>query len=384
MFYINKSNTYVCVIVFLLTLMNYGQIWFLMSVSLFLIFSYKKKVLFKASFLVLLFILFAYSLISIYFYYDLIRVEVYFYMFLYAVNTALGCSLLISEKKDSIKEGIRLYISIMIFVLLFQQVFYIVTKNYIDLHRLITFGEYESRYASVFLERWGLIRPTGIAIEPSNMGNIIVFLSVIYMLIDKKVTNRLLFFIAFSFLTFSFASIFTSALILLVLVISRIREKNSISLIILSTVIIVVCISFLFVFYLRFTSADAGYDAISTRLFITDILHHRDILNDILGNGILLFNDEIILYGYPIKIYNIQDSGFFVNMYFCFGIFGLVLMLLYLYFKLSLSKYFIVTCILLMTKFDYMQPLFWMLMYFVSSFNRKPLTVNKMYLSARD
>ncbi|WP_421320054.1 hypothetical protein [Aeromonas veronii] len=305
-------------------------------------------------------------------------------MFLYAVNTALGCSLLISEEKDSIKEGIRIYISIMIFVLLLQQVFYMVTKNYIDLHRLITFGEYESRYASVFLERWGLIRPTGIAIEPSNMGNIIVFLSVIYMLIDKKVTNRLLLFIAFSFLTFSFASIFTSALILLVLVISRIREKNSISLIILSTVIIVVCISFLFVFYLRFTSADAGYDAISTRLFITDILHHRDILNDILGNGILLFNDEIILYGYPIKIYNIQDSGFFVNMYFCFGIFGLVLMLLYLYFKLSLSKYFIVTCILLMTKFDYMQPLFWMLMYFVSFFNRKPLTVNKMYLSARD
>ncbi|HIF9237334.1 TPA: hypothetical protein ACX6QH_003732 [Photobacterium damselae] len=274
--------------------------------------------------------------------------------------------LVLSTRDRKTIQNALIYVAVVhVSILLTQHIVYIISKQYIDIHNFITFGKYISRYHSAYLNSFGLIRPTGVSIEPSNISAIINFYIVSYLIMGGEKNKLLYFSIIGNMLSFSFASILISILILIVVSISDrdLRKKKYFKYVFFAM------ISFLSVYalqlvYFRLTG-NVDYDALAFRQQIINLIYNQKIEYHLFGHGVLMSENPFLIDNTIVYHSNIRDSGFWINLYFTGGIFIVILFLLYLYLSIKNIYFVIIVIISLCSKFDYMQPTFWLLMFII-------------------
>lgn len=128
-------------------------------------------------------------------------------------------------------------------------------------------------------------------------------------------------------------------------------------------------ISFLSVYalqlvYFRLTG-NVDYDALAFRQQIINLIYNQKIEYHLFGHGVLMSENPFLIDNTIVYHSNIRDSGFWINLYFTGGIFIVILFLLYLYLSINNIYFVIIVIISLCSKFDYMQPTFWLLMFII-------------------
>ncbi|NVP03384.1 hypothetical protein HWA77_24580 [Photobacterium damselae subsp. damselae] len=247
-----------------------------------------------------------------------------------------------------------------------QQIYYVFTLTYIDLHSLITLGHEESRNFSPIFYNLGLTRPTSFFAEPSNASAVLTFLSFSYISILNQVNKvSLLGFIVAS-MTLSSAAVLISGLSLLVLVLFDKTFFKNIYIKIFSFFLFVSSLSYVVLLTVDRIFGNTEYDMISSRTNIFRYLYEQDWINYFFGNGILILKNPIIYSGIEIYNYTFRDSGFFVNLFFSTGIVGVVFFIFWSKLKIKKMSLLIIFLIILNSKYDYLQPVFWMLIFCVS------------------
>ena len=341
----------------MVSLMNFGLHFLILNIALLFIGAYFRafKVSFsKAGFVLIISFLFLWWLAYYYTEHELTQ-KLYIATSVYLLLSAMLAFVFVSKKsKIFLSQSIEFFIWAILVILVFQQLVYFVIGGYVDLHKALTFGVYESRFESGFFSQYGLIRPTAFAVEPSNMAATLLLYSALYFQIKKKVNLKLMVMVSGSVLTLSFASILVSSVLLGVLVFYFNKKIRVYFL----PLVALLSFALIYLLYARSMSA-SDYDAVGARLGIFDYISNQSISRHILGNGFLAFETPVILDGREFTNSQIRDSGFWVNLYFSSGLLGVVLFGCYLY-RVSVSKvHFFFILIILFLKFDYMQPVFW-------------------------
>lgn len=369
---VNKSALEVFVLVMLATVMNFGFMPLLLFLVCFFFIAIKRKFKFLISIdqivIVLVFILV--MLGSLLYYGHKVTEKLYIASIIYAV-LALGVSgLLCTFNKKAIEEGVRYAIITIIFLLVFQQVYYIVLGDYFDVHWALTVGKYTSRYESEFIQGFGLIRGTAFSIEPSNCAAILTYLIVIYTFSKNKFDLFSVVAICATAITFSFASIAISIAILTLFSFTVIFSKLTIKSIII-TFLLAVLVVFGLMFFLERMFGGVGYDAAGARLFIFEFLGSQNGLSHVFGHGVLAFEQPFDIDGFELTNSHIRDSGFWVNLYFSSGVIGVLAFFILLYRKSSSLIFVMLFMVTFLYKFDYMQPMFWLYLFMICSISKK-------------
>ncbi|MEZ8204531.1 hypothetical protein ACED47_10610 [Vibrio splendidus] len=275
---------------------------------------------------------------------------------------------------DKIKI-LRFVIQIHCFALFSQSLVYLLTSKYIDLHYIITFFTYESRYESSSLSFLNVARSTGFSIEPSNAAAVITYLNLVYLIFKGKVDRFFIISQLFTLLTLSFASIAVSVGIVISSLLYFSHREGRVRLF-LGAVLLSFTLGFLAIFIITWRLEDAvDYDAIGYRMVIFSYFNNANIYELIFGQGIHIFNTPTFFNNVLLNSSNIRDPGLLVNILFSFGFLGVMAIFLLLYFLSSNVLVFFVVIFCLILKFDYMQPIFWfaifsMISYKVSSLVR--------------
>ncbi len=298
-------------------------------------------------------------------------VNIYIVAILYMFFSYFSVSLLLS---CNICLGVRIFrflIVILCCSLLIQIMVYWVGGYYVDFNSLFSFGYSESRYLSKTLQEFEIIRPTSFFTEPSNASAVISIVTFCYLILLKKVDGYVFLGFISSMMTLSTAGILICSISISVIFIFN---RSGIKSIILRYGLIPVVSFTLIALFLMFSyerlNNVSEYDMLATRSVLVDMILNQDSLFHILGNGINVISTPVYSKGYYIYDYTIRDSGFLLNLYYSFGIFGTMAFVVWSRIKLKDNMHFILFFIILNGKFDYLQPVFWMLIFIVSMIPR--------------
>ncbi|MFB2649029.1 hypothetical protein [Shewanella mangrovisoli] len=290
---------------------------------------------------------------------------------LYIVNVIIFSLAMLTFSQKLFSKVVFAILCTAVFVLILQHAFYILFSYYIDFHKILTLGMYSSRNEGGMFSRVGLIRPTGFAIEPSNFSILVMYLSLLYYCVSKnaKITT---YFLISACLTLSFAAASIAA-ILIVFINYKVFISSKAKGVILSLVILFLFLLLFSLVYYRIT-AGVGYDAVGSRMILIYYLLEQDIYHLFLGNGIYSFSGSIDFNGFYLTEAQIKDSGLWLNLIFSVGILGFFGFLYYIKWAVFNNVIlFVFIFLIMMTKFDYMQPLFWLVILLVPSLVRARL-----------
>lgn len=356
-----KKRWAVFFIFFSLTIINFGVIPLglsllgISSCAYFLIATSLKKVNVKPLVITLFLPLFfiVYSIITIFFYQDNVKLVMYVAILVYIFAVIVSVFGLYHSDRGSLEKGISIYIYMSFFVVFLQHIFYLATKEYLDIHQVLTIFRAESRHFNALLFRFGLSRPTGWTVEPSNMSAIMVFISVLYYRVKGGIDRVFFLGMLTSLLTFSFAGILITAGILFIVSFNYLSKAK---LVFLSTPFVLLL--FYFVYY-RLTG-NVDYDSLGMRLDIIDVIFNQNVTNFIFGNGFFALSEPLNIQGVLVHDHNIRDSGVWVNLIFSVGIFATLIILLTMIVCCDGLDNFFIYILALSSKFDYFQPFFWL------------------------
>ncbi|EGR1119512.1 TPA: hypothetical protein ACPVXQ_004417 [Vibrio parahaemolyticus] len=368
---IKQDSFLLGVLLFLFSICNLGPAPLALTiafVSLFLFYDRFKFNFYNYLIILLFFLLCAWALL---FSYHELYFKVYAATFIYVILAFLVVGIITGFSKDTVINAIVFVIFIHLATIIFQQFFYILTKHYIDLHQVVTLGKYLSRNESGFINGLGMTRPTGFYVEPSSVAAIITFFNVWYYILNKRATLKFYVIQFLTMLSFSFAAIAISLLIIAYTffrheLIKKVNIKTLISLF----VVALIFIYFVNIFYIRLTGG-VGYDSVGFRQIILNHLINRDIMDNLFGEGILIFESAIKTNGLILSNSNIRDSGLWVNIIFSLGIFGLIAFTIFIAFFSGGLSNFIVLSFALFSKFDYLQPIVWFSIFLLLTHKRK-------------
>jgi len=205
------------------------------------------------------------------------------------------------------------------------------------------------------------LRATGLFSEPSFYAMNMLPVSILNVVLLRKLTLVSAIGIATSVLCLSVASLFICVALLPVLIIST-KENWKRFLILMSLIVIgILILPNIINFIVMRVVEGVDYDAISFRLKIIEEFKLRGLLPNLLGNGFLW--DERGRLGVTGMVgANVRDSGFYVYTFFTSGAFGLISLLLLISITLRRQPLLLYTiaCILLF-KFHVMTGTFWLL-----------------------
>lgn len=74
---------------------------------------------------------------------------------------------------------------------------------------------------------------------------------------------------------------------------------------------------------------------VATRTVVANIIQNQSWYNHLIGNGINILSSPIVIDGYDVYDYSFRDSGFFINLYYSFGLIGFVLFILWARLKIK-------------------------------------------------
>ncbi len=303
--------------------------------------------------------------------YDLnsFKTNTYIVVIIYISIVYIFVSLLSNFNYKYIVKIFRYCLIILAITILFQWSFFFLTGDYIDLNKIVSFGASESRYTSPTFKTMGLIRPTAFFTEPSNASAIISMITFCYMFLIKKLDGYVILGFFISILTLSTAGVLIGSISLCILLLFC---RNNSKTLLFKISFFIFCSIFIF-YMLSFSyeriSNSSEYDMIATRTVVTNIIQSQSWYNHLIGNGINILSKPIYTEGNIIYDYSFRDSGFFVNLYYSFGIIGLFLFLFWARFQIKNNIHLIIFFIILQSKFDYLQPVFWLLIFTISILN---------------
>ncbi len=297
------------------------------------------------------------------------QINTYLVATIYMTVVYIFVSLLSGFSYEYIVKIFRLYLLILILVVLFQWFFYFLTGDYLDLNKIVSFGTSESRYTSLTFKTLGLIRPTVFFTEPSNASAVISMITFCYMLLIKRLDNYIFLGFLASILTLSTAGVFIGSASLGILLIFY---KSSPKFRLFKLLMFILCL--LAIYYIISFSYDrinnsSEYDMLATRTTITSVIEGQAWYNHLIGNGINILAKPIVIDDIIIHDYSYRDSGFFINLYYSFGLIGLFLFLFWARINIKNNVHLMIFFVILQSKFDYLQPVFWLLIFTVSMLN---------------
>lgn len=277
----------------------------------------------------------------------------------YSFLAVLMISILSSEKRKYIEKALYYSILLLLSILIIQHLTYVITFKYLDVHNFITLGKYFSRYESNYLAQFGLLRPTGLSVEPSNFSAVLVYMIFSFAWLRGSLDNKVIVLLFLSSLTLSFASMGIIAAILSVIVMARVIDKKRVfDLVIASTVLLLATIAVLILID-RITSG-VDYDALGSRLKIVKYYYDVDYLNVLWGHGLFFFENVVTFNSVELSNSNIRDSGVWISIFFAAGVPGLILLGIIVV-SVKWPLFSLAVAIGLCSKLDFMQPSFWVL-----------------------
>lgn len=340
-----------------------------LSFSVFL--SYKKapQTKFFIGDYLLLIALFLYGLGSLIlrpydFYY--LQINTYLVAVIYISIVYIFMSLLKEFDYDYIVKVFRYCLVFLSSIILIQWIIYLSLGDYLDLNKIVSFGKSESRYTSNTFRALGLIRPTAFFTEPSNASAVISMFTFCYMFLVKKLDGYMIFGFLVSILTLSTAGVLIGSVSLGILLLFYKNGYNSKLFKLLLSIISVIVVFYMLSFSYDRVSSSSEYDMLATRSVIANVMYGQAWYKHLFGNGISILSEPIVIDDYLVHDYSFRDSGFFVNLYYSFGLVGLILFVLWSRSKISNNTQLIVFFVVLQSKFDYLQPVFWLLIFTVS------------------
>lgn len=365
---------------FLIPLMNSGL--FMLGLSLIVLFFClvgfflsDKKAKFYFNDYILIGIYLLYSIIGLFFYKFPLNINTYVVAFIYLIVVYLFINMLFEFDIYYIGKILRICIIIYGGTICFQHVYYFISGSYIDIYKILSLGHSESRYISKTFHSLGLIRPTSFFSEPSNASAVVSIFSFCYVLILGKLNKYSLFGFISSMLTLSSAGAVIGAISLFITIAF---DKNFVKSKILKYIVFTVILYFIFhimIFTYDRISNTKEYDMILSRSSIFYILYKQNILEHIFGNGINILSSSAIVDNNIIHDYSFRDSGFLVNLYYSFGLLNFVLFFVWLKVKIKRTLFIFLFLVVIQSKFDYLQPMFWMGIFVIS------ISHNKLILS---
>lgn len=115
-------------------------------------------------------------------------------------------------------------------------------------------------------------------------------------------------------------------------------NKSKLRTILFKTLIISLCLIFIFYtisFSLERINNTSEYNMVATRTVVANIIQNQSWYNHLIGNGINILSSPIVIDGYDVHDYSFRDSGFFINLYYSFGLIGFVLFILWARLKIK-------------------------------------------------
>lgn len=285
---------------------------------------------------------------------------------IYSLLSVLMISFLPPESRKNMTKALYYSILILVLLIIFQHIYYFVFSIYFDVHNIVTLGKYVSRYESNYLAQFGILRPTGLSVEPSNYSAVLLYMIFSYAWLKGRLDNSVIILLFLSSLTLSFASMGIVAAVLSVIVLARLIKSKRIFDLAIVLIVFLVTAVVLQILIDRITSA-VDYDALGARMQIVKYYRDIDINSALAGHGILFFNDFVTFNSIDLSNSQIRDSGVWVSIFFAAGILGLALLLLLL-FSVNWPLFSIAIAIALFSKLDFMQPSFWILISILSSY----------------
>ncbi len=373
------------ILLFFVPLINSGLYMLGSGVFLFflvLLFSYNKLISVKLFFgdLCIMFIPFFYGFISLIltphdFYH--LQVNSYIVSVIYILIVYVFVVLLKDFEYEFIVRIFKCSLVILSYIILLQWIIYFSFGEYLDLNKMVSFGESEARYTSNTFHVLGLIRPTAFFTEPSNASAVISMFTFCYMFLVKKLDSYVILGFLVSILTLSTAGILIGSISLGILLLFYNGGGRSklfkFSILLLSIIVIFHMLSFS---YERVNNS-SEYDMLETRSVIANLIYDQSWYKHLLGNGITILSNPIVIDNYVVHDYSFRDSGFFVNLYYSFGIIFFALFIFWSRIKIKNNIELIIFFVVLQSKFDYLQPVFWLLIFTVSMLNFENREINK-------
>lgn len=298
-------------------------------------------------------------------------VNAYFVTFIYIFITYTFVSLLKDFNYKYIIKIFKIYLTILIITIFAQWFIYFLLGEYFDINKIVSFGESESRYTSKSFKSLGLIRPTSFFTEPSNASAAISMLTFCYMFLIKKIDSYIILGFITSILTLSTAGVLIGSSSLAIIFFFCKTKSKKYFLKLFTIIFCIIIISYMISFSFDRINNSSEYDMLSTRSIITDVIKNQEWYNHIIGNGINILSQPININGYTIHDYSFRDSGFFINLYYSFGIAGFILFIIWSRIKIRDSAFLMIFYIILQSKFDYLQPTFWLLIFTISILHNK-------------
>lgn len=312
------------------------------------------------------FILFVLCLYITYGYYnvpkDIIDKTAYIASYLYGISGMFAASIYFSFSSLVRDKALKYIFYLFVFFIVLQQVIFVLSGYYLDLHKVITIFAYESRYSNNFIFLGPMIRPTIFFQEPSNAAIVIYGLGFLSYINGNK--NLCLKYIYISFLTFSFAAFVMGCFIIFHLFITRMRimRKSYVVvavLLLLSSPLLVTL----------FESINFGYNAVGYRLRFLELLQNANLYEVFFGFGLYFILEPVMVHDITLNSSHFKDTGFLVNVLLSSGVLGLFLFLTWLS---KNSRDVILSGLLVaifMTKIELNMPTFWIVVYSLSFYS---------------
>ncbi|MDO9945280.1 hypothetical protein Q7412_03000 [Glaesserella parasuis] len=289
--------------------------------------------------------------------------KLYLISFLYFCIAVIFAKIFLGFERVYYIKAIEYFIYFYIAIIILQYILFFTFKIYLDFHNIITLGEYHSRIGSNTISSLGMIRATGLSIEPSNASSTIAYLICLYFVLEDNISKKYL--ILSPAITLSFTSILVFIPVYFFSILSGSFKKNSILYLLLGCIVL-----YIGYIILEYRLSYDDYDAISFRSLIIYFLLESNWVNLLIGHGIYMSEIPIQLGNYTLYHSNIRDAGLFFNLIFSFGI-PITVIFYYIFLK-KLFSISILSAVLFvalgMLKFDYMQPIFWFVMSIIATY----------------
>ncbi|MCG6308821.1 hypothetical protein K6U49_09515 [Vibrio alginolyticus] len=317
----------------------------------------------------LLFVPLLYGLISLMltpYNYHYLQMNSYLVAVIYISIVYIFVVLLKDFEYEFIVKIFKYVLVLLSFIILLQWAIYLSFGEYLDFNKLVSFGKSESRYTSNTFRILGLIRPTAFFTEPSNASAVISMFTFCYMFLVKKLDGYVILGFLTSILTLSTAGVLIGSISLgFLLLFYKSGNRSKLFKVLIS------CLSMIIIFYMLSFSYDrvnsaSEYDMIASRSVIANLIFDQAWYNHLLGNGITILSEPIFIGNNLVHDYSFRDSGFFVNLYYSFGLIGFILFLFWSRLNIKNNIHLVIFFVVLQSKFDYLQPVFWLLIFTVS------------------
>ncbi|WP_323935327.1 hypothetical protein [Aeromonas caviae] len=297
--------------------------------------------------------------------------------FLFSTSIKVLISLVFLNLTLKDKDKLLRIVSIVLIIhlsIFYIQLFvvYVTGGYYIDL--LSPFTGEKARYT------WGVtvpfigatFRPTGMYNEPSTYSAYILCIFLLrYLLLNKLDKISHITILSF-FLSLSFASIFYAFLIIFIFN----MNKNGLVKYFPIVFLLSLALSPLLISMLE-ARMSGNYDAVGIRTGFFDMIFNQSIEEIVFGNGPIgvpydiegIVNSESQSWaknGLPA----LNDNGLIVFILMKFGLLGCISLIIFLRFKFSNNRNFLLNCILLITKIKYTSVIFILYLSFVYLINR--------------